>query len=82
MSEPLAAPLAAGLASGMADGLLGGMAGEIAGRGDLAHLVLFLWAGSASSLLVWSLREMVRSNRRFDDFVDAIARLNRMIGED
>jgi hypothetical protein len=58
------------------------LAAYIGGRGDLAHLVLFLWASSASSLLVWSLREMVRSNRRFDDFVDAITRLNRMIGED
>ncbi|WP_306031420.1 hypothetical protein [Stappia sp. MMSF_3263] len=58
------------------------LAAYIGGRGDLAHLVLFLWASSASSLLVWSLREMVRSNRRFDDFVDAIARLNRMIGEE
>lgn len=58
------------------------LAAYIGGRGDLAHLVLFLWASSASSLLVWSLRETVRSNRRFDDFVDAIARLNRMIGED
>lgn len=55
---------------------------EVAARGDLAHLVLLLWAGSSSSLLVWSLREMVRSNRRFDDFVDAIARLNRMIGDE
>ncbi|MBC2858842.1 hypothetical protein LL278_17560 [Stappia indica] len=55
---------------------------EVAARGDLAHLVLLLWAGSSSSLLVWSLREMVRSNRRFDDFVEAIARLNRMIGDE
>lgn len=55
---------------------------EVAARGDLAHLVMLLWAGSSSSLLVWSLREMVRSNRRFDDFVEAIARLNRMIGDE
>ena len=51
---------------------------SIARNGDLAHLALLLWASSASSLLVWSLREMARSNRRFDDFVDAIARLNRL----
>jgi len=54
----------------------------VARQGDLAHLVLLLWASSASSLLVWSLREMVRSNRRFDDFVDAIARLNRVLSDD
>ena len=52
------------------------MARILGGAGDLAHLVLFLWASSATSLLVWSLREMARANRRFDDFVAAIARLN------
>jgi len=44
-------------------------------RGDLAHLALFLWASSASALLVWALRELVNSNRRFNDFVNEIARL-------
>ena len=44
-------------------------------RGDLAHLALFLWASSASALLVWTLRELVNSNRRFNDFVNEIARL-------
>lgn len=53
----------------------------LAGGGDLAHLVLLLWASSASSLLVWALREMARANRRFDDFVEAIARLNRIFAE-
>ncbi|WP_318245896.1 hypothetical protein [Stappia stellulata] len=53
----------------------------IAGKGDLAHLVLLLWASSASSLLVWSLRETIRSNKRFDDFVEAIARLNRLFSD-
>ena len=46
-------------------------------RGDLAHLALFLWAGGASSLLVWCLRELAASNRRFNDFVREIARLNQ-----
>lgn len=46
-------------------------------RGDLAHLALFLWAGGASSLLVWALRELAASNRRFNDFVREIARLNQ-----
>ncbi|MCB1436710.1 MAG: hypothetical protein KDJ46_06000 [Rhodobiaceae bacterium] len=49
-------------------------------RGDLAHLALFLWASGASSLLVWALRELVRSNTRFNDFVTEIARLTRMLG--
>ena len=46
-------------------------------RGDLAHLALFLWASGASGLLVWALRELAASNRRFNDFVNEIARLNR-----
>ncbi|MBK1625363.1 MULTISPECIES: hypothetical protein [Hyphomicrobiales] len=47
-------------------------------RGDLAHLALFLWASGASGLLVWSLRELAASNRRFNDFVKEIAQLNRL----
>ena len=47
-------------------------------RGDLAHLALFLWATSATGLLVWALRELAMSNRRFNDFVSEIARLNRL----
>ena len=46
-------------------------------RGDLAHLALFLWASSATGLLVWVLRELAASNRRFNDFVSEISRLNR-----
>jgi len=46
-------------------------------RGDLAHLALFLWASGASGLLVWCVRELAASNRRFNDFVSEIARLNR-----
>ncbi|SHO66223.1 hypothetical protein SAMN02745172_02878 [Pseudoxanthobacter soli DSM 19599] len=45
-------------------------------RGDLAHLALFLWASGASGLLMWALRELAASNRRFNDFVNEIARLN------
>jgi hypothetical protein len=51
-------------------------------RGDLAHLALFLWASGASGLLVWALRELVASNRRFNDFVNEIARLNRFFDRD
>ena len=49
---------------------------EFAERGDLAHLALFLWASGASCLLVWALRELALSTRRFTDFVSEIARLN------
>ncbi len=45
-------------------------------RGDLAHLALFLCASGASGLLMWALRELAASNRRFNDFVNEIARLN------
>jgi len=52
-----------------------------ASRGDLAHLALFLWASGASALLVWALRELASSNRRFNDFVAEIARLNRFFSD-
>ncbi len=51
---------------------------EFATRGDLAHLALFLWATGASGLLIWALRELAASNRRFNDFVNEIARLNKL----
>jgi hypothetical protein len=47
-------------------------------RGDLAHLALFLWATGASGLLVWALRELAATNRRFDEFVREIASLNQL----
>jgi hypothetical protein len=49
-------------------------------RGDLAHLALFLWASSASVLLIFALREPVAAMRRFDDFVRELARFNRRFG--
>ena len=51
---------------------------SIAARGDLAHLALFLWASGATGLLVWTLRELVAANKRFNDFVGEIAALNKM----
>ena len=51
---------------------------HFAENGDLAHLALFLWASGASALLVWALKELVASNRRFDHFVNEIARLNQL----
>lgn len=49
-------------------------------RGDLAHLALFLWAMSASALLIVTLREYAAAMRRFDDFVRELARFNRKFG--
>jgi hypothetical protein len=54
------------------------MTREFAERGDLAHLALFLWAAGASGLLIWALKELAASNRRFNDFVSEIARLNKL----
>ena len=55
---------------------------HFAERGDLAHLALFLWASGASGLLIWSLRELAASNKRFNDFVSEIARLNKLFKGD
>jgi hypothetical protein len=54
---------------------------EFAERGDLAHLALFLWASGASALLVWALKELAASNKRFNDFVREIARLNKLFSD-
>lgn len=50
----------------------------VAERGDLAHLALFLWASGASALLAWTLRELAAANRRYAEFVNEIASLNRL----
>jgi len=55
-----------------------GVTASVIERGDLAHLALFLWASGASGLLVWTLKELATSNRRFNDFVNEIARLNQL----
>lgn len=55
---------------------------QVVERGDLAHLALFLWATGASSLLVWTLKQLAEANRRFNDFVAEIARLNRILNDD
>jgi hypothetical protein len=47
-----------------------------AGRGDLAHLALFLWASGATALAGYALRELAAASRRFDDFVRELARFN------
>jgi hypothetical protein len=46
-------------------------------RGDLAHLALLLWAGSATALLYLTLRALFAAARRFDDFVRELSRFNQ-----
>lgn len=50
-------------------------------RADIGHLALLCWAGFASSLLIFALKELVASNRRFDDFVREIALINQLMGD-
>jgi hypothetical protein len=43
-------------------------------RGDLTHLALFLWASTATLLLVIALRELGAANRRVNDFIELLTR--------
>jgi hypothetical protein len=52
---------------------------SVVARGDLAHLALFLWAGAATGLSWFALKELSRSNRRFEEFVSAVAQLTRIL---
>lgn len=63
-------------------GHVGDVARVFGEKGDLAHLALFLWASGASALLVWSLKELAASNKRFNDFVQEVARLTRLFDDD
>ena len=49
-------------------------------RGDLAHVALFLWAASATTLLYLLLRALSTTIGRLDDFVREIARFNERNG--
>ena len=51
----------------------------IIARGDLAHLALFLWASSMTALTVTALRALFEAHRRFDDFVQTVARINTQL---
>ncbi|PSC04531.1 hypothetical protein SLNSH_13630 [Alsobacter soli] len=51
----------------------------ILGRGDLAHLALFLWATGASAVAVLLLRELGAANRRFDAFVRELHLFNARV---
>jgi hypothetical protein len=46
------------------------------GRGDVGHLGLLLWAGSASAFAYAVMRELTAANRRFDEFVRELNRFN------
>lgn len=46
------------------------------GKGDVGHLGLLFWAGSASAFAWLTLRELAAANRRFDDFVRELNRFN------
>ncbi len=53
------------------------------GRGDVGHLGLLLWAGTASAFAFFMLRELTAANQRFDEFVRELNRFNsRHEGED
>jgi len=52
------------------------------GRGDVGHLGLLLWAGSASAFALVVLRELTAANRRFDAFVRELNRFNTRQEED
>jgi hypothetical protein len=52
------------------------------GRGDVGHLGLLLWAGSASAFALVVLRELTAANRRFDAFVRELSRFNSRQEED
>lgn len=45
-------------------------------RGDLAHLALLLWAGSATWVAVRALAALSRATERLDAFVRELARFN------
>ncbi|SDQ88799.1 hypothetical protein [Pseudovibrio sp. Tun.PSC04-5.I4] len=48
-------------------------------QGDLAHMVLGAWAGTSTSLLVWVLKQVIRFNRRFEEFMAELEKLNQML---
>ncbi|MBV9076084.1 MAG: hypothetical protein JO048_01225 [Methylobacteriaceae bacterium] len=46
-------------------------------RGDLAHLALALWAGTATLLALTALKALAEAQARFDAFVAELQRFNR-----
>jgi hypothetical protein len=63
--------------------IAGGLIDKVLSRGDLADLVLLVWALAASGLALRLLRELTTANRRFDAFVRELHRFNsRFDGDD
>lgn len=54
----------------------------IAKHGDLAHMVLAAWAGSSTSMMIWALKQVIRFNRRFEDFMEALEQLNTVLRDE
>ena len=46
------------------------------GKGDVGHLGLLLWAGSASAFVYALMRELTAANRRFVELVGELNRFN------
>jgi len=49
-------------------------------RADLADLALLLWAVGVTCLLLAAMQQLGAANRRFDLFVQELARFNRRFG--
>jgi hypothetical protein len=49
----------------------------IAQKGDLTHLVLFLWASGATTLLIYLVKELASANRRYEAFLTELDRFNQ-----
>ncbi|MFD2677610.1 hypothetical protein [Camelimonas lactis] len=49
-------------------------------RADLADLALLLWAVGVTGLLLAAMQQLGAANRRFDLFVQELARFNRRFG--
>lgn len=49
-------------------------------RADLADLALLMWAACVTVLLALALQQLGAANRRFEEFVQELARFNRRFG--
>ncbi len=54
----------------------------LAAKGDLAHIALGAWAGTSTSLLLWALKQVIRFNRRFEEFMCELEKLNQLLRVD
>ncbi|KZL20974.1 hypothetical protein PsAD2_00966 [Pseudovibrio axinellae] len=54
----------------------------LAERGDLAHVALGAWAGTSTSLLLWALKQLIQFNKRFEEFMCELEKLNHILRMD